>query len=344
MSILENWVRKSASVIVGAALICSLAACSTVTGSGADAEPVAPQDEQVAVAEQPEQPEQPSHTPTPVGGRTVVMAACTPTSVELLEYTVETRGLAESPVPMECAEMLNASPDGTRFAFAFTDSADNSAHVGWYEDGTRVDITSMLKEAASAMSPVRQDVSPMFTWDNDFAFRDTLTNMIITIDTETREVIREQEPASNSDSFTINPDGTANRGNNGTGDFPFAFEIPGDPGSRFCPRWRDYVSFFPGDGTAVLSSLTVVRDTGVKSGSGCNETEILRTLLPDTDFNIASRTYDPESGLAYFVGGRGAEAYLFTVPIDGTGEVEQVADLSSYVLGAWVPVVIGFHE
>jgi hypothetical protein len=150
----------------------------------------------------------------------------------------------------------------------------------------------------------------------------------VSVSTASHAVLKEVGSAIYG-AFLVTADGTLSPVDNR--DFPVASAIPGDPGSRFCPSWRNFVQFFPGDGTAVLADLTVVKDNRRNAGSGCNDTETIRRLVPATDFSLSSSTYDPTTGTVYFVGTRGAERYLFSVPLDGSSEVVRVMDLAPLV-------------
>jgi hypothetical protein len=131
-------------------------------------------------------------------------------------------------------------------------------------------------------------------------------------------------------SYLISPDGTLTE-RESMRDFMFAAEIPGAPGSKYCAEYNNFPQFYPGDGTAVLQDLTVVGPTTENGGSGCNKTQTLRSLVPETDFAVGRATFDPARSLVYFTANRGQESYLFSVPLDGSSEPQRILDLSDYV-------------
>jgi len=219
------------------------------------------------------------------------------------------------------------SRDGNRIAYTIKKTADNSSHVGWYEDGSEVDITATLPKSSGALSAVRQDMYPTFDWNGNFVFEDTNAKMFITVSTTTRKVLKEESRGDMLPGpFFVALDGSYGLATN---DVTRPHAIPGDPDSRFCSLLRNDVQAYPGDGTALLADMTVIADTHASTASGCNDTTIVRSLVPKTDFTLSKPTYDPSNGTVYFVGARGTECALFSVPFSG-GTVSRVMDLSKY--------------
>ncbi|MEF2255316.1 hypothetical protein [Microbacterium schleiferi] len=281
-------------------------------------------------------------------GPAVVLAQCKNTSSRLLDVRVAVKSVRETPVPAAniCGgtQPPIVSRDGKLVAFAVKQAADNSSHVGWYENGKEVDVTATLARSGGALGVVRQDMYPTFDWEGNFVFMDTNAKKLITVSTKTRAVLKEDSTVIRDGRseiygpFIVSADGSYSQT---TGDFTQPIVMPGDPNSRFCPRWRNYVQFYPGDGSAVLADLSVVRDSHTEGGSGCNDMVFDRALIPETDFTLSGTTYDPDTGTVYFLGMRGSECYLFSVPLSG-GEAKRVMDLSDYSANANLRIV-GFH-
>lgn len=272
----------------------------------------------------------PSGTPTSKLGAAIVIKQCG-SSPRLLFAMPKVQRVREDKWPsgVNCGVELprTMSRDGNRIAYTIKKTADNSSHVGWYEDGSEVDITSTLPKSSGALSAVRQDMYPTFDWDGNFVFEDTYTKMFITVSTTTRKVLKEESRGDMLPGpFFVALDGSYGLATN---DFTSPHAIPGDPDSRFCSLLRNDVQFYPGDGTAVLADMTVIRDDHVSTASGCNGTTVIRSLVPETDYSLSKPTYDPSNSTVYFIGARGTECALFSVPLGG-GTIARTMDLAKY--------------
>ena len=324
--------RRSTQIVALLAVSLTLAGCSS-SGKVEEKSPA----KSTQVAAQPA----PSPTPTPKSPQ-LILISCIGGSLAKATLDLGTKQVSPSNVPSApCATSFQSlSPDGSKVTFSVRNSEDNSNHVGWVDitSGKRVDVTQSLSSSASAMAAVRQDGNPVFSPQGDFVFQDRnakTVDFVSTTDGSVKSAVNSMEGFDNE--LYVGPDNSLSGMDNR--DFAFAFPIPGAPGSKFCDMKRNRAQVFPGDGTAVLSNLTVVQSNSQNTGSGCNGTTLVRTLVPKSDFILRGAVFEPASKTIFFGAVRGTQYFLFSVPLDGSSQPIQVADLSSLGV-AYSPVAI----
>lgn len=238
----------------------------------------------------------------------------------------------------------------SKMAVQWYDSSDSSWRVGWTnKEGNLTDITGILHPATSDFtSVVPYDTSPIFTSDGLFMFSDHNNEKYVFVNTDTKEVIREEDvilDAYNNPIWDVLllPNGKmvkiiSLRGDQNYTSCDFGeFKVIINNNNNFS---GGVAGFDLIDNAVVVGIGKVDRENSIgKYGEGFTElgkynqyddgdwsNPVFEKLTPPTDYLLESCAYN--NGQIVFIGTRGENRFLFIIE-DGSGEqtVNQIAEI-----------------
>ncbi|MFK0004972.1 hypothetical protein [Paenarthrobacter sp. NPDC090522] len=221
------------------------------------------------------------------------------------------------------------SPDLKRMAVSWRDATSNSHRVGYIEaaTGKRTDVTAILN-GGEDFSAAPQHNNAMFDPDGSFFFRDIKANNFKWVDLTTMKVTKTSTPDDmRGDNWWIGvggePQSEAEDITAGGPDqiLPVTTD---DAALSWLDSNRSLAVHYVFDGTATSHAFLGILKAHVKQADGKAPSDSFTAITPESDFNITSAVADDKKENVFFTAYRGKEAYLFSVPLDGSSAPKRI--------------------